>query len=98
MKRSNFLTIVLFCFVCHAVIAQKTSVQVKAFDQNLQPLKNTQIAFNDLEFFSTGNKGTVIVDLDATELPIRNVRVKNETLEAASWNMSKGIVEIIVRP
>jgi len=87
--------LVLFPF--HAG-AQNVSVQVKAFDENLQPLRNIQIALNDLEFFTTNNRGVAVVDIDAAELPIRNVRVKDEKLEAASWNLSKGIVEIIIRP
>ncbi|HZY80303.1 MAG TPA: ATP-binding protein [Cyclobacteriaceae bacterium] len=82
-----------------AVIAQdKTSLQVKAFDQDLKPLPDIQIAFNDLAFFKIGNKGTAIVELNQSDLPIKAIRINDERLEAASWNLSRGTIEIIVRP
>lgn len=76
----------------------KVSLQVKTFDQNLKPLPNIEIAFNNLDFFPIGSKGTAIVELNSTEIPIKSVRIKNETMEAASWNLAKGTIEIIVRP
>jgi signal transduction histidine kinase len=93
----TFLILIFLISSTPLLSQQKTSIQVKAFDQQLQPKKNLEIAFNDLGFFTTNDKGTAIVDVDQSELPIRNVRLKDERLEAASWNMSKGIVEIIIR-
>jgi signal transduction histidine kinase len=83
----------------HLVSAQDmVSLQVKTFDQDLKPLPNIQIAFNDLDYFTIGGKGTTIIEINQSEIPIRAIRVKDERFEAASWNLSKGTVEIIVRP
>jgi signal transduction histidine kinase len=81
------------------VMAQgKVSLQVKTFDQDLKALPNIQIAFNDLEYFAIGAKGTTIIEVDQSEIPLRAIHVKDEQYEAASWNFSKGTVEIIIRP
>jgi signal transduction histidine kinase len=83
----------------HTAIAQnKVSLQVKTFDQDLKPLPNIQIAFNELEYFAIGSKGTSIIEVDQAEIPIKAIRLKDERFEAASWNLSKGTIEIIVRP
>ena len=97
------LSILVLTFVImvlpHNVIAQdKLSLQVKTFDQDLKPLPNIQIALNDLDYFSVGNKGTAIIEVNKSELPVKAVRVKDEHFEAASWNLSKGTIEIIIRP
>jgi signal transduction histidine kinase len=81
-----------------AVAQTKTSLQVKTFDRELKPLPNIEIAINDLDFFKTGPKGTAIIEINQSEIPIKAVRINDEHLEAASWNLSKGTVEIIVRP
>jgi signal transduction histidine kinase len=81
------------------IVAQdKVSLQVKTFDQDLKPLPNIQVALNDLDYFPVNNKGTAIVEVNQSELPIRAIRVNDEGFEAASWNLSKGTIEIIVRP
>jgi signal transduction histidine kinase len=90
--------VILLLLLALAAHAQKLSLQVKTFDQDLKPLPNIQIAFNNLEYFTIGAKGTAIIELDQTEIPVRGIRVKDELFEAASWNLSKGIIEIIVRP
>jgi signal transduction histidine kinase len=80
-------------------IAQdKITLQVKTFDQDLKPFPNIEIAFNDLDFFAVNNKGTAIIELDQANLPVKTIRVKDTKLEAASWNLSKGTIEIIIRP
>lgn len=93
------LLVGLFSLLALAAPAQsKLSLQVKVFDQELKPLKEVRIGFNNLEYFTTNARGTAIVDINVNELPITNVRFEDEKLEAASWNLSKGIVEIIARP
>lgn len=77
--------------------AQKNMVQVKTFDQQLQPYGNIEISINDKDYISMGNKGSAFIELSENELPLKSVKIKNEQLEAASWNYSKGIVQIIVR-
>lgn len=86
-------------FAWHGLLAQdKTTLQVKAFDQDLKPMPNVELAFNDLAFFQVNNKGTTIIEVNNTDLPVKSIRVKDKSLEAASWNISKGTIEIIIRP
>src|SRR6187431_35734 len=98
-KARVLLAIVILLFVQSSGIAQeKQVVQVKTFDQKLQVLKNIEVSINSKEFVSVGNRGVAIVELNTTDLPIKSIKIKDDKLEAASWNFSKGIVEIIVRP
>jgi len=75
---------------------QKQTVQVKTFDQNLQVFRNVEVSINRRDFVSIGEKGMAFTELNVQE-QIQSVTIKNETLEAASWNFSKGVVEIIIR-
>jgi signal transduction histidine kinase len=78
--------------------AQDTQlVQIKAFDQQLQPYKNVQISINGKDYFTVGNKGVAFVELAENDLPVKSIKIKDEQLEAASWNYTKGIVEVIIR-
>jgi signal transduction histidine kinase len=92
------VTLVLTFLSANVVAQDNVSLQVKTFDQDLKPLPDIQIAFNELDYFTIGNKGTAIIEVNQSEIPIRAIRVKDERLEAASWNLSKGTIEIIVRP
>lgn len=96
-----YLLVVLFLFLFAVALPlnaqQNNLVQVKTFDQQLQPFANIEISINDKAFVSVGNKGVVFIELSADELPLRSVIIKDSKLEAASWNYSKGIVEIIIR-
>jgi signal transduction histidine kinase len=91
---------ILASFAMHGMVwaQDKQMVQVKTFDEKLRVLKNVELSLNDGPFVSTGNKGAAFVELAAQDLPVRSVRIKDEKLEAASWNFSKGVVEIVVRP
>ncbi|ELR72162.1 periplasmic sensor signal transduction histidine kinase [Fulvivirga imtechensis AK7] len=82
----------------HAANAQIRQVyQLKTFDQQLQPVKHLDIAINDNDYVSIGNKGVAFVELSDSDLPIKSIRLKDDKLEAASWNLSKGILEVIIR-
>lgn len=85
--------------VCGTTVSaqEKHMVQVKTFDQQLQPFKNIDISINGKDYIAMGNKGVAFIELSDNELPLTSVKIKNEQLEAASWNYSKGIVEIIIR-
>jgi signal transduction histidine kinase len=72
-------------------------VQVKAFDQRLTPYKNIELSVNQKEFFSIGSQGVAFIELLETDFPLRSITVKDEKLEAASWNYTKGIIEVIIR-
>jgi signal transduction histidine kinase len=93
------LTIAIYVLMQSTLIAQDIQlVQVKTFDQKLQVLKNVSISLNNKEYISVGSKGVAIVELNSNDLPIRSIKVKDDKLEAASWNFSKGALEIIIRP
>ncbi|MBX2956694.1 MAG: hypothetical protein KF846_11085 [Cyclobacteriaceae bacterium] len=80
------------------LIAQtKQRVQVKAFDQQLKPYKNLELLINNSIKVNTGERGYDFVEMSESDFPIRSVQVNNEGLEPASWNFSKGILEITVR-
>lgn len=94
-----FMIWILLLFLSTIAIAQeKQSIQIKTFDPKLQVLRNIEVSLNGGPFVSVGRKGSVIVELNEQDFPIRTVTIKDEKLEAASWNLSKGIIEIIVRP
>jgi len=76
---------------------EKQMIQVKTFDEKLRTLRNVDLSLNNGDFISTGNKGAAYVELSAGDLPIKSIKIKDEKLEAASWNFSKGVIEIIVR-
>ena len=75
----------------------KQMVQIKAFDQELAPYKNVEISINSKEYVSIGAKGVAFVELLDTDFPLKTIKIKDEKLEAASWNYSKGIIEVIIR-
>jgi signal transduction histidine kinase len=84
--------------VLQPLVAQdKLSVQIKTFTPQLEPYRNIEVSINGEPFIVVGNKGSVVADLSPNDFPIKSVTIKNETLEAASWLFSKGVVEIIVR-
>ncbi len=95
----TLLTIVLCALCLFTVSAQETqTIQIRTFDQKLQPLKNIEVSLNGKDYISVGYKGVAIVEISSSELPVKSVKIKDEKLEAASWDFSKGVIEIIVRP
>jgi signal transduction histidine kinase len=103
MKHSVFfyraVLIILVMMAGHVVSAQdKQMIQIKTFDEKLKPLKSVELSLNDGPFISTGVKGSAFVEINADDLPVKSVRIRDEKLEAASWNFSKGVIEIIIRP
>jgi signal transduction histidine kinase len=98
---TRYKALVFFTFAlisCFAAVAQKKQLaQVKTFDQQLVPIKNVEISINGKDFIKVGNKGEAFVELDETDLPIESIKIKDEKLETASWNYSKGIIEVIIR-
>ncbi len=76
---------------------EKQSIQVKAFDQKLQPIKNVELSINGKAFISIGSRGVTFIELNSSELPIQTIKIKDEQLEPASWNFTKGVLEIVIR-
>ncbi len=76
---------------------KKQMVQIKTFDQQLTPFKNLDVSINGKAYITIGNKGSAFAELLDEDFPVKSISVKDEKLEAASWNYSKGILEIIIR-
>jgi signal transduction histidine kinase len=92
------LSIVILFMVCVVLQAQdKNLIQIKAFDQQLTPLTNIKVSINEKEYISLENKGGTFHEVPNEDLPPRSVKINDETLEAESWNYSKGILSIMVR-
>ncbi|MDQ2656065.1 MAG: hypothetical protein M3Y60_01495, partial [Bacteroidota bacterium] len=91
----------IICFCCltiqHLNAQQKHVVQIKVFNQQLKPMPNAGISVNDGDFVSVGKNGSGYVELADADLPPKSIGIQDAELEAASWNYSKGIIEIIVR-
>jgi hypothetical protein len=92
------LLVMLLLFVVTVGKAQvKQLIQVKTFNEQLQPMSNVELSINGKDFISTGNKGVVFVELTERELPIKTIVIKNEEFEPSAWNHSKGTLEVVVR-
>lgn len=75
----------------------KQVVQIKTFDHQLKVLGSVEVSINDKDFIAVNAKGSAFTELSQGDLPPKSVRIKNEELEAESWNYSKGVIEIIIR-
>jgi signal transduction histidine kinase len=75
----------------------KNLVQIKTFDQQLVPLASIKISINGKEYIAIDSKGSVFYEIAKEDLPPKSIKINDETLEAESWNYSKGILSIIVR-
>jgi len=95
----RIMLIIMSLLAQKSLLAQeKQIIKIKTFDQKLHTLRNIEISLNNKEYFSIGKKGVAIVELSNQDLPVKSVKIKDDNLEAASWNLSKGVLEIIVRP
>lgn len=93
-----YLFVALLLTTSFSVLGQETQLlQVKTFNEQLQPYKNIRISINGNSYFSTGEKGVTFSEISNAELPVKSIKVENEQLEAASWNHSKGTLEVIIR-
>jgi signal transduction histidine kinase len=72
-------------------------VQVKAFSENLSPYPNLSLSINKGNYVDLNANGIVFVNLSSSDIPIQSIKLKDENLEVASWNLSKGILEVIIR-
>lgn len=95
----NFcLAVMIILLLGTSSFAQKKQmVQIKTFDPELAPYKNVEISVNNKEYITIGAKGVAFVELLDTDFPLKTIKIGDEKLEAASWNYSKGIIEVIIR-
>lgn len=91
----SILSLMLFIFTSGALAQQM--VQVKAYNKELQPYGNINISINGGSYFLLDDKGTAFTDLSRSQIPVKSINIENQSLEAASWKLSKGILEIIIR-
>lgn len=91
---------IVILWACYVVgLAQNPRlVQVKLYNKQMQPVEALQFSFDNINRYTTNANGTAVVRIDETKLPPKNVIVYNGQLEAESWNYSKGILEVIIRP
>lgn len=89
------LLVVLFFSGASLLAQEKQLVQVKTFTEGLKAYGNLSVSVNEGEYFSVDSKGTAFIELNAGS--VKSVSIKNASLEAASWILSEGILEIIVR-
>ncbi|WMN11095.1 ATP-binding protein [Marivirga salinae] len=92
------LIVIMSCVFSLESKAQDSQVvQVKAFSEDFNPFPNQSISINQGEFVGLNGKGIVFVNLKASDIPIQSIKLKDEKLEVASWNLSKGVLEVIIR-
>lgn len=99
ISQITFLLIgITMCF-SYPVLGQqdRQKIQIKAFDSELKPYESIRISINNGSFIPLNEKGTAFIELGAQDLPIKSIDTENKSLEIASWVLSKGILEIIVR-
>ena len=77
--------------------AQKQVVLVKVYNQTLEPFRNEEISVNGGAFVAVDKTGQLFREFDDRDLPPKSVHLKNELFEVATWNYSKGKLEIVVR-
>lgn len=72
-------------------------VQIKAFDEDLKPYGNIKVGINQGSLIDLNARGTAFANLKKDDFPIKSIAIGDNTLEAASWNLSKGVLEITIR-
>jgi signal transduction histidine kinase len=94
---SIFALCSLLIFFHPGFAQEKQTVQVKTFDNQLKALGSVELSINDKAFIIINSKGSAFTELAQSDLPPKSIRIRNEELEAESWNYSKGVIEVIVR-
>lgn len=76
---------------------EKQVIQIKAFDEALKPFGNIQLGINQGDLIKLNARGTAFANLKKDDFPIKSIAIGDNTLEAASWNLSKGVLEVTIR-
>jgi signal transduction histidine kinase len=97
VSRFVFCTFFLFVLIVSGVAQNKTIIQIKAFDTTLQPVRNLDLTLNKKIKINTGGRGLAVVTITETDLPVQTIDLAEQTLEAASWNFSRGVLEVVIR-
>lgn len=92
------LIIGLVCCLSLETAAQERQViQVKAFTEGLKPYPNAKISIDGGAYIALNEKGTAYANILKEKLPIQSITLSDSKLEVASWNFTKGILEITIR-
>ncbi|MGE0589195.1 MAG: ATP-binding protein [Cyclobacteriaceae bacterium] len=75
----------------------KQLVQIRASGEDLKPIPGLSLSINNGGFITLDKKGIAFTELSDSDLPVKNIKVNDSSLEPASWNYSKGVLEVIVR-
>jgi len=94
---SILLISILLISTIHLKAQDTQVIQIKVFNESLAPYGNIKISINQGKYVELNDKGLAFANLKKNELPIKSVDVDDPTLEAASWNLSKGILELTIR-
>lgn len=96
-KFFRILSLSFYLAISGYASAQSLYVQIKAMDEKLNSAGNIAISINDSGQITIDSTGTAFVEIAEDDLPPKEISIRNKELEAASWNYSKGILEIIIR-
>ncbi|MEQ9167107.1 MAG: HAMP domain-containing sensor histidine kinase [Fulvivirga sp.] len=90
--------LLLLIMAAQPMLAQDNQVvQIKAFDEDLKPYGNIKVGINQGSLIDLNARGTAFANLKKDDFPIKSIAIGDNTLEAASWNLSKGVLEITIR-
>ena len=97
IKTTTCMLLVVLAF--SSIKAQdQTMIQLKALDHQLNPYPGLSLVLNDGKANQVDGQGVSFVEVNADELPPAKVKVLDPMLEVESWNFSKGILEVVLRP
>ncbi len=98
---SNNFPYLLTALVLMSVTAlhaqQSQMIQVKTFNEQLQPIRDVGVSINKKEFITTNDKGVAFTEIAENELPVKSIDIKDKQLEAKAWNYGKNILEVTIR-
>lgn len=91
----SFFIFLVFHFTAFSQNTQHAII--KTSDQSLKRLPNIEVSINGKPYINVGSKGEALVELEANDIPLKTIRVKDDQYDVASWNYSKGVIEVIIR-
>ena len=90
------LLILLLGMVGNEAFAQN-AVQIKVRNENLDPFGNISISINGQQDIKIPSSGIAFSNLSDKEFPVKSIGLSDDKLEVATWNFSKGILEMTIR-
>jgi signal transduction histidine kinase len=89
------LLVLLISWESHA---QQQVILIKVYNQSMEPFANEELSINGHPFVIIDKNGQSFKEFTSQDLPPKTILLKNELFEVATWNYSKGKLEIVVRP